>query len=267
MAQALSPSSQPNSGMPIFRLPDEVLQLISFRLFNKDIKNLRLASKRLSATSTLRIERVFISPSYKNIEVLPEFIIDVNGEATGITYQFFETESTDFSNFETICGHGLKRLDLAVNVARYRRSPGLKSLPNSLLKSALSAATSLQHFSIHTSTATRDVYSNENFNDRTDVHNVIPGDEWKSLEPLTVSHLPLKASELLDLFKELPPTIQSLEFRALRKMTIFERLVGAYISTISVVDLAECQKGTSFPTVVGLAAEHYNGTCTCTCRS
>ncbi|KAG4432250.1 hypothetical protein IFR05_012256 [Cadophora sp. M221] len=51
-------------------LPDELLCLITSHLPNRDIKNVRLANKRLRSTSTLRFERVFLSPSYKNIEVL-----------------------------------------------------------------------------------------------------------------------------------------------------------------------------------------------------
>ncbi|PVH71862.1 hypothetical protein DL98DRAFT_360144, partial [Cadophora sp. DSE1049] len=51
-------------------LPNEIICLIASHLPNKDIKNARLTNSRLRSSSILRFERVFLSPSYKNIEVL-----------------------------------------------------------------------------------------------------------------------------------------------------------------------------------------------------
>lgn len=60
-------------------LPAELLCAITSHLSNRDIKNVRLTNKRLRSSSILRFDRAFLSPSYKNIEVLraiaahPEF--------------------------------------------------------------------------------------------------------------------------------------------------------------------------------------------------
>jgi hypothetical protein len=61
--------SSTTGDMSILKLPDEVLQLIISPLSNRDVKNVRLTNRRLASNSKLRIERVFISPSYRNIEV------------------------------------------------------------------------------------------------------------------------------------------------------------------------------------------------------
>ncbi|KAF2166668.1 hypothetical protein M409DRAFT_23299 [Zasmidium cellare ATCC 36951] len=53
----------------MLQLPDDLLAYISTFLSNKEKKRLRSTSKRLHSFCTLRIDRVFISPSYKNIEV------------------------------------------------------------------------------------------------------------------------------------------------------------------------------------------------------
>src|SRR3954462_5479427 len=55
--------------MFILKVPDEVLHLIISLLSNRDVKNVRLTNRRMASNSKLRIERVFISPSYRNIEV------------------------------------------------------------------------------------------------------------------------------------------------------------------------------------------------------
>lgn len=53
----------------MLQLPDDLLVLFATFLINKERKNLRLVNKRLHLWIPLHISRVFISPSYKNIEV------------------------------------------------------------------------------------------------------------------------------------------------------------------------------------------------------
>ncbi|KAK4500387.1 hypothetical protein PRZ48_008576 [Zasmidium cellare] len=53
----------------MLQLPDDLLAYISSFLSNKEKRSLRLANRRLSLFFPLRIPRVFISPSYKDIEV------------------------------------------------------------------------------------------------------------------------------------------------------------------------------------------------------
>ncbi|KAH8812181.1 hypothetical protein F5884DRAFT_304576 [Xylogone sp. PMI_703] len=148
---------------------------------------------------------------------LLELVIDANRETIGIPYHFFRTDSKDFKNLRTICSRGLKRLDLAINVWHFEDCPGLGFLPESLLKSALLTAGSIQHFSIHTSALTeRNDYGDDEFDGCTDTLKAIPVEEWPSLRHLTISHLPLLAEDLLGFLKKLPPATTSLEFISLR---------------------------------------------------
>lgn len=55
--------------MRMLQLPDDLITLLVTFLTNKDKKALRLVNRRLSAFTPLPLNRVFISPSYKNIEV------------------------------------------------------------------------------------------------------------------------------------------------------------------------------------------------------
>jgi hypothetical protein len=152
---------------------------------------------------------------------ISELIIDVNYEKTGIAYQFFETESEDFTNFETICGHGLKRLDLAINVinvAPHQYHPGLAVLPIGPLRRALSKATSLEHFSIHSSSPAEYAKHDAGWQGlqvHAEVLKLLPTEHWPNLRHLTLSSLLLKPGDAIAFLKRLPATVKSLELNGI----------------------------------------------------
>ncbi|KAK2756926.1 hypothetical protein FQN54_004894 [Arachnomyces sp. PD_36] len=57
-------------------IPREIFELIVQHLPNADRKNLRLTSREVHERVPFRIERVFLSPSYKNIEVFRAILAD-----------------------------------------------------------------------------------------------------------------------------------------------------------------------------------------------
>lgn len=158
---------------------------------------------------------VLVEELARSQKIVPELVVDVNRELTGIAFQFFEAESSDSRHFETICKRGLTRLDLAVNVAQRLRTRGQEVLRHSSsFKRALSTAASMKHFSLHLSTATKSSYNEsfDSFEEHTGILDIIPIDTWRCLEHLSFSHLPLDASSLLTFPKNLPPSFNSLEF-------------------------------------------------------
>ncbi|KAG6979257.1 hypothetical protein FocnCong_v010249 [Fusarium oxysporum f. sp. conglutinans] len=58
------------SSNPFQRFPSELVGAICSLLPNSDIKNLRLTSRYLNDKSRLRLNRLFISPNERNLDVL-----------------------------------------------------------------------------------------------------------------------------------------------------------------------------------------------------
>jgi hypothetical protein len=146
---------------------------------------------------------------------ISELIIDVNHQQTGIPYEFFHTESEDLTNFETICGRGLKRLDLAFHVSRNASGLGLAALSTGYLRRTLSRATSLEYFSIHSSVPAYIVKRCALRNGpqgRADILKLIPTEHWPNLRHLTLSSFLLKSAEFLDFLRRVSSTVKSLEF-------------------------------------------------------
>jgi hypothetical protein len=148
---------------------------------------------------------------------IPELVIDVNGDANGIGYHFFQGSSPDFRNFEAVCRRGLRRLDLAVNVAHDEGCVGMSQLHAGPLEHALATATAMEHFSLHTSANTRHVHNR--FDEHVpfdgtmgsrDVLQAIPIRKWPCLTHLTLSHIAVTSPQFLCFLGDLPPSIRYL---------------------------------------------------------
>ncbi|KAM0522940.1 hypothetical protein ACHAPE_001429 [Trichoderma viride] len=63
------PTAAPAAESELEKLPLEVFKIVTTYLANRDIKNLRLASKCICRRAPLRLERVFLSANPRNVEV------------------------------------------------------------------------------------------------------------------------------------------------------------------------------------------------------
>jgi hypothetical protein len=143
---------------------------------------------------------------------ISEFVVDVEGQPTGIGHQFLLGPSVEYAHFKTICGRGLRRLDLALNVGSHKIC-GLPTLNQGNLALALSLATQLEYFSLHTSARTglgeTPFLDIDDFDDDCCLSvNSLPVTEWKSLRCLSLSHLPVMLEDLVSLLGLLPPSTQ-----------------------------------------------------------
>lgn len=60
---------------------------------------------------------IIVSELAASTRPVPEVIIDVNREPTGVSHVFFNYGSPDYDNFKTVCRSGLWHLDLAVDIS------------------------------------------------------------------------------------------------------------------------------------------------------
>lgn len=67
-----------------------------------------------------------------------ELVVDVNRESTKTAHQFFNVNSPNFQNSELIRSHGLRRPDLAINMADSIKALELRNFPTSFMTRALS---------------------------------------------------------------------------------------------------------------------------------
>jgi len=154
----------------------------------------------------------------KCTRAIPELVIDVNWTSNGVGYHFFDANSHDYSHFETICSRGLKRLDLAINVAHNEDCVGMSKLHAGPLRTTLERATSIEHFSLHTSANTRQISNTfgdlvpfDGSSGSKDVLKALPIECWPLLKHLTISHIAVTASEFLLFLQQLPASLKSLQ--------------------------------------------------------
>jgi hypothetical protein len=119
MASAKETDVAQGSRALFFELPNELIHYIWNLLTNGGIKNLRLANRRLKTCFRLRFDRVFISPSKRNIEVFraianhPEYRSHVSEiiwddalfAEPGVVLDDPDYEGVDFSDDEDFALH------------------------------------------------------------------------------------------------------------------------------------------------------------------
>ena len=143
---------------------------------------------------------------------IPGFSIDVKRNLRGIAHQFFVPSSPELKNFEKMCGN-LEQLDLAINVGRDDIYNGFRHITSGPLRRALSKATRIRYFSLHTNADISHSGDMERYTDaHTDALQSIPLESWPDLRHLTISHIPVIGETLLTFLSELPPGIGSLTF-------------------------------------------------------
>lgn len=138
---------------------------------------------------------------------VPELVIDTRYEQMGMPYAFFDIPSPELRSFETLCQR-LRRLDLAVNTFPMFQNPGLRQLPHGRLRGILAKATSLESFSLHTS-SDDEVY--EIGSGMLQVLSAVPMESWPSLRHITLSSIPVVFEDLIQFFERLPNRLKSIQ--------------------------------------------------------
>lgn len=138
---------------------------------------------------------------------VPELVIDTRHVPVGLPYRFFEINSPELRSFAALCQR-LRRLELAVKTFSSFGNPGLQRLPHSWLPEILAKATSLESFSLHTTSRCDEI---EFFSDDLQVLSIVPLESWPSLREITLSYIPVDFEDLLQFFKRLPQRLKSVK--------------------------------------------------------